>query len=139
MEEGFYPCDDKGEKVESTPDAWKTDCFVCDRCGRIIEQDMLEVVGIRPLNSLTDQERILTLADAQWLETSKADPARSVSIPEDACLDIASSLEQCYSFVERFWGGDSFHKKQWTRELRSWVSWLRRTVWENRQSVKQLG
>jgi len=43
--EGFYPCDAEGQIVEPTPETWTTDCYVCDRCGRIINQATREVVG----------------------------------------------------------------------------------------------
>ena len=42
---GFYPCDQKGIEVEPTPEEWTTDCYVCYRCGRIINQHTLHVVG----------------------------------------------------------------------------------------------
>ena len=45
--EGFYPCDALGNEVEPTPTKWTTDCYVCGRCGRIIIQTSLEVVGQR--------------------------------------------------------------------------------------------
>ena len=47
LEDGFYPCDTQGRKVEPTPEEWTTNCYVCDRCGRIIEQSTREVVGTR--------------------------------------------------------------------------------------------
>lgn len=43
--DGFYPCDREGQQVEPTAEAWTTDCYVCARCGRIIHQERLEVVG----------------------------------------------------------------------------------------------
>ncbi len=43
-DDGFYPCDMAGNKVE--PDAaWTGGLYVCDQCGRIIEFDTLQVVG----------------------------------------------------------------------------------------------
>jgi hypothetical protein len=51
--EGFYPCDSEGEQVEPTPEYWTTNWYVCDRCGRIIDQDTLAVVGVRFHNALT--------------------------------------------------------------------------------------
>ena len=41
---GFLPCDEKGNQVEPVDGLW-TNLYVCDRCGRIIQQDTLEVVG----------------------------------------------------------------------------------------------
>ena len=43
--EGFYPCDAQGKVVEPTLEKWTTNLVVCDRCGRIINQTTLEVVG----------------------------------------------------------------------------------------------
>ena len=41
--QGFYPCDREGNQME--PDAGWRDLYVCDRCGRIVDQKTLEVVG----------------------------------------------------------------------------------------------
>jgi hypothetical protein len=42
-DDGFYPCDKKGNEMEPTDD-WDG-LYVCLRCGRIIEQASLRVVG----------------------------------------------------------------------------------------------
>ena len=47
--DGFYPCDDLGEEVEPRQGVWGGVLYVCDRCGRIINQTTLEVVGRRRL------------------------------------------------------------------------------------------
>jgi DNA-directed RNA polymerase subunit RPC12/RpoP len=44
--QGFYPCDSEGKRVEPTPEAWTTDCYVCMQCGRIIQQSNRQVVGM---------------------------------------------------------------------------------------------
>ena len=44
---GFFPCDRQGNPVEPTPKEWTTDCYVCDQCGRIIQQVNRQVVGQR--------------------------------------------------------------------------------------------
>jgi len=44
--EGFYPCNEKGKEVEPTPEEWTTDCYVCRKCGNIIKQKTLEILGI---------------------------------------------------------------------------------------------
>ena len=44
-QDGFFPCDSDGNEVEPTPAEWKTNWYVCLRCGRMIDQDNLEVVG----------------------------------------------------------------------------------------------
>jgi len=41
--DGFYPCDRKGNEMEPVQ-GWE-DLYVCARCGRIIKQESLEVVG----------------------------------------------------------------------------------------------
>jgi hypothetical protein len=57
IEDGFYPCNSEGEQVEPTDEDWTTNCYVCDRCGRIIRQDSREVVGVRFENTLTEAEK----------------------------------------------------------------------------------
>jgi hypothetical protein len=43
-DDGFYPCDEKGNEVE--PDHhWTTGNYVCNGCGRIINPESLKVVG----------------------------------------------------------------------------------------------
>jgi hypothetical protein len=46
--DGFYPCDDDGN--EMSPDIWSNwvNLYVCAKCGRIINQDTLEVIGQNP-------------------------------------------------------------------------------------------
>ena len=44
--DGFYPCDKDGNEVQPVK-GWK-DLYVCARCGRIIDQHTLEVVGQNP-------------------------------------------------------------------------------------------
>lgn len=44
--DGFFPCDMHGDEVEPTQE-WE-DLYVCARCGRIINQRSLEVVGQNP-------------------------------------------------------------------------------------------
>jgi hypothetical protein len=41
--DGFYPCDREGTEIE--PAAGWNDLYVCARCGRIINQTSLDVVG----------------------------------------------------------------------------------------------
>jgi len=43
--QGFYPCDDHGKQISPDVDGPWINLYVCDRCGRIINQDTLEVVG----------------------------------------------------------------------------------------------
>jgi transcription initiation factor IIE alpha subunit len=52
---GFYTCNREGRKVVIEDGAEKL--YVCDRCGRIIDQTTLEVVGVRADNSLTEEEK----------------------------------------------------------------------------------
>jgi hypothetical protein len=44
--DGFYACDRDGNEMEPV-EGWE-DIYVCARCGRIIKQDSLEVVGQNP-------------------------------------------------------------------------------------------
>ncbi len=44
---GFYPCNSNGDEVEPVEGKWD-DLYVCADCGRIIQQDTLEVVGQNP-------------------------------------------------------------------------------------------
>ena len=44
--DGFFPCDKQGNEMEPA-DGWDG-LYVCLRCGRIIEQDSLRVVGLNP-------------------------------------------------------------------------------------------
>jgi len=41
--DGFYPCDKESNEMEPI-EGWGS-LFVCARCGRIINQDTLEVMG----------------------------------------------------------------------------------------------
>ena len=41
--DGFYPCDRQGNEVEPV-EGWE-DLYVCARCGRVIKQESLEVIG----------------------------------------------------------------------------------------------
>lgn len=46
--DGFFPCDANGDEMEPLiGSAWK-DLYVCAKCGRIIQQHTLEVVGRNP-------------------------------------------------------------------------------------------
>lgn len=46
--DGFFPCDEHGNEMEPTIGSGWTDLEVCARCGRIIKQGTLEVVGQNP-------------------------------------------------------------------------------------------
>jgi hypothetical protein len=54
VDDGFYPCDEKGNEMEPTIGSGWTDLYVCARCGRIIKQDTLEVVGVNPNPKMLD-------------------------------------------------------------------------------------
>ena len=43
--EGFYPCDSTGKYIEPCIDEGWIDLYRCDRCGRIINQNTLKVIG----------------------------------------------------------------------------------------------
>ena len=45
--DGFYPCDELGNEMEPVVGSdWKG-LYVCARCGRIINQETREVVGLK--------------------------------------------------------------------------------------------
>lgn len=46
QDDGFYPCDAAGKEIE--PAAGWNGLYVCHRCGRIIQQDSLEIIGRKP-------------------------------------------------------------------------------------------
>ncbi len=46
--DGFYPCDDKGNEMEPSIGSGWNGLYVCDRCGRIIRHETLEVIGRNP-------------------------------------------------------------------------------------------
>ena len=53
-EDGFYPCDESGNEIEPARGSnWDGLC-ICLKCGRIIDQDSLEVVGHNPHPKLLD-------------------------------------------------------------------------------------
>ena len=43
-ENGFYPIDEDNHEVEPTVKDWTTNQYFCNQCGRVIDQDSLEVV-----------------------------------------------------------------------------------------------
>ncbi|MBA3830160.1 MAG: hypothetical protein H0X33_14570 [Taibaiella sp.] len=53
--DGFYPCDYEGNEIEPGKSANWGGLYVCGKCGRIINQDSLEVIGrnqlIKPIAS----------------------------------------------------------------------------------------
>jgi hypothetical protein len=44
VSDGFFSCNSNGDEVEPVRGQWE-DLYVCARCGRIIRQGTLEVVG----------------------------------------------------------------------------------------------
>jgi len=46
--DGFATCNEKGEEIEPVIGGGWTSLYVCNRCGRIIDQDNLQVVGRKP-------------------------------------------------------------------------------------------
>jgi hypothetical protein len=52
----FHPCNGEGTEVEPTPEEWTTNWYVCEQCGRIIDNDTMEVKGVRFSNTLTMNE-----------------------------------------------------------------------------------
>lgn len=54
-DDGFYPCDRKGNEMEPVQ-GWEN-LYVCLSCGRIINQDTLEVVGRNPNPKLLEDHQ----------------------------------------------------------------------------------
>lgn len=46
--DGFFPCNQRGDEIEPTIASGWVYLYVCARCGRIIKQATLEVVGRNP-------------------------------------------------------------------------------------------
>ncbi len=63
-DDGFYPCNSQGNRVEPTEKAWTTGLFVCDRCGRMINSITLAVEGRNP-KIAARQERTIASKSAQ--------------------------------------------------------------------------
>lgn len=51
-QDGFYPCDSKGNEMEPV-EGWD-ELYVCAACGRIIDQRTLEVLGQNPHPQMLD-------------------------------------------------------------------------------------
>ena len=45
FQDGFYPCNQEGNEIEPTEASNWNGLYVCAKCGRIIDQDTLNVVG----------------------------------------------------------------------------------------------
>jgi len=43
--DGFYPCNEEGIEVDPTEKEWNGENYACNKCGRIIDQTTLEVIG----------------------------------------------------------------------------------------------
>jgi Zn-finger protein len=75
---GFYPCDLNGNIVEPTEKDWKTDLYVCDDCGRIIDYKTLKVVGRNLEIASRHEKRIANLKNQaqadfeKWIGTSRS-------------------------------------------------------------------
>jgi hypothetical protein len=48
VQDGFYPCDTKGDEMVPDVGSDWDGLYLCARCGRIINQATLEVVGHNP-------------------------------------------------------------------------------------------
>jgi hypothetical protein len=46
--QGFFTCDAQGNEIEPNIGSGWTDLYVCAKCGRIVKQGTLEVVGRNP-------------------------------------------------------------------------------------------
>lgn len=83
--EGFAPCGYDGEDMEPTRESGWPGRHRCDRCGRIIDQQDLSVVGIMPQTYRFDWQGITieaTYTPLKWgvtahLEVQSVNPAKS--------------------------------------------------------------
>ena len=48
VSDGFYPCDEDGNEIVPARGSGWENLYVCASCGRIINQETLEVVGRNP-------------------------------------------------------------------------------------------
>lgn len=53
-DDGFYPCDSHGNEIEPTSESGWIELYVCAACGRIIQQDTLEILGRNPMVKLLE-------------------------------------------------------------------------------------
>jgi hypothetical protein len=51
---GFFPCDADGNEMVPVKESDWNGLYVCNSCGRIIDQDTLEVVGQNPNPKMLD-------------------------------------------------------------------------------------
>ena len=47
-DDGFVPCNERGDQMEPLVSSNWAGLYVCTRCGRIIDAQTLKVVGINP-------------------------------------------------------------------------------------------
>jgi hypothetical protein len=79
---GFFASDLHGRRVEPTPDAWNGVSYVCDQCGRVIDQFSRCVIGSRK-----SAEKAIEPARSEvraLFATAKAQLGVKESIPECA-------------------------------------------------------
>ncbi len=55
--DGFYPCDEDGLEIEPTKESRWSGLYVCARCSRIIDQETLEVVGLKAPSMASEESK----------------------------------------------------------------------------------
>jgi hypothetical protein len=89
-EQGFMPCLRNGHLVEPTPEAWVDgNLYRCDRCGRIIDGQTLQVMGHGPLS-----------IDEQW-ENLKI-RIRAIRCSKAAGRQLKKSLREMGDYLGKF-------------------------------------
>jgi len=123
-QQGFYPCNEKGDEIEPTGQAGWTTLYGCDRCGRIIDQHTLAIVGYRtnnqkPVHQLATitqlglspkiRDRFNMAFHNPWLiASSKFDvvPAKLVRIQNETQLEFCEHEEAEFWVVALLQGPD---------------------------------
>jgi hypothetical protein len=57
-QDGFFPCNARGDEVEPTTEAWKTNWYVCNGCGRMFDQHTLIVMGRAGMEAQSNATRV---------------------------------------------------------------------------------
>ena len=93
---GFYPCDETGKQIEPVAPYWGS-LYVCDRCGRIIDADTLQVKGRRP----QENWKYITYNSYAWFVGEKYSMTQSFYVTVDVNADIKAQLLADMKWQER--------------------------------------
>jgi hypothetical protein len=129
---GFFPCNGAGEPVEPTPAEWTSDCYVCDRCGRIIRQADRCVVGVRFNHALSSEEcsRICKAAN-QWRRGPRsATPAEKALLVDWVCAHEGPAPKAVVADYVNQYASIAVFEQPSTGRSR-YHGWVMSVVWEN--------